>query len=95
MPSNPQYTPGVGVSLPVAHIPLPSEKAAAADVTALTTAVAGKVLRIAGLKAARPTLANVAADKGYQYFATDHAVNGAPLWWNGTAWVDATGGIVA
>lgn len=31
---------------------------------------------------------------GTTYFATDLGANGAPLWWNGSAWVDATGAIV-
>ena len=31
---------------------------------------------------------------GKTYFATDLGVNGTPLWWNGTAWIDASGAIV-
>ena len=31
---------------------------------------------------------------GSTYFATDQGPNGAPLWWTGTAWVDATGTVI-
>lgn len=41
---------------------------------------------IKGTTTQRPTL--VADDAGYQYFDT---TLGKPIWWKGTAWVDATG----
>lgn len=32
-----------------------------------------------------------AEDRGVQYFDSTLAANGKPIWWTGTAWVDATG----
>ena len=40
----------------------------------------------------RPALG--AADVGYQYFDTTLDADGKPIWWTGTAWVDATGATV-
>jgi hypothetical protein len=40
----------------------------------------------------RPTLGT--ADVGYQYFDTTLDADGKPIWWTGTAWVDATGATV-
>ncbi len=91
MPANPQYTPGVGVLLSTGHIPLRADDVA--NDAAQDVAIAGKVLRISGTKAARPTL--TAASAGYMYFATNEGANGTPLWWNGTAWVTAASVIVA
>jgi hypothetical protein len=48
---------------------------------------------IAG-RAALAALPSFALKVGSMYFATDLGPNGAPLWWNGTAWVDATGTVV-
>lgn len=31
---------------------------------------------------------------GSTYFATDQGPNGAPLWWTGAAWVDASGAVI-
>lgn len=45
-----------------------------------------------GTTAERPTL--TAIDAGCQYFDTDLDADGTPIWWNGTAWVDATGATV-
>lgn len=38
----------------------------------------------------RPT-GLTSSDAGVQYFDTTLAANGKPIWWTGTAWVDATG----
>ena len=40
----------------------------------------------------RPT--PTAADVGVMYMDNTLNANGKPIWWNGTAWVDATGTIV-
>jgi len=45
-----------------------------------------------GLTAARPTLD--ANDFGVSYLDTTLDADGKPIWWNGTAWVDATGATV-
>lgn len=42
-----------------------------------------------GTTAARPAL--TAADAGALYFDTTLAADGKPIWWTGTAWVDALG----
>lgn len=55
--------------------------------------IQSRLLRTSGTLAQRPTLGTT--DKGYLYFATNQGANGAPLWWNGTAWVDAASTIVA
>lgn len=43
-----------------------------------------------GATASRPTLSSV--DHGVMYFDTTLAAAGRPIWWTGTAWVDATAG---
>lgn len=43
-----------------------------------------------GLTAARPT-ALTTSDVGTEYLDNTLAAAGKPIWWNGTAWVDATG----
>jgi hypothetical protein len=35
-----------------------------------------------------------ASDAGLSYLDTTLNANGKPIWWNGTAWVDATGATV-
>jgi hypothetical protein len=50
-------------------------------------ATAGK-----GVTASRPTL--TASDVGVCYFDTTLDADGKPIWWTGTAWVDATGATV-
>ena len=40
----------------------------------------------------RPTLGST--DAGYLYFDTTLDSDGKPIWWNGTAWVDASGAVV-
>lgn len=45
-----------------------------------------------GATAARPTLG--AQDIGVQYLDNTLDADGKPIWWNGTAWVDATGAAV-
>lgn len=42
-----------------------------------------------GTTAARPTL--LASDVGFNYLDTTLDPDGKPIWWNGTAWFDATG----
>ena len=42
--------------------------------------------------ASRPTLTT--SDIGVTYLDTTLDVDGKPIWWNGTAWVDATGAVV-
>ena len=45
-----------------------------------------------GASAGRPTPS--ATDYGVMYFDTTLDADGKPIWWNGTAWVDATGAVV-
>lgn len=45
-----------------------------------------------GATASRPTM--TAADIGFPYLDTTLAAAGKPIWWTGTAWVDATGATV-
>lgn len=45
-----------------------------------------------GATANRPTLTSI--DTGYQYIDTTLVAAGKPIWWSGTAWVDATGAAV-
>lgn len=45
-----------------------------------------------GITGARPTLG--ANDYGVTYLDTTLDADGKPIWWNGTAWVDATGAVV-
>lgn len=45
-----------------------------------------------GATASRPTL--TASDIGVQYLDTTLVADGKPIWWTGTAWVDATGATV-
>ena len=45
-----------------------------------------------GTTAQRPTLG--VEDQGVPYFDTTLAAAGKPIWWHGTAWVDATGTVV-
>lgn len=45
-----------------------------------------------GPTASRPTL--TANDRGVMYFDTTLDADGKPIWWTGTAWVDATGAVV-
>lgn len=40
----------------------------------------------------RPTLTSI--DKGVMYIDTSISVNGKPIWWTGTAWVDSQGNVV-
>jgi hypothetical protein len=42
--------------------------------------------------AGRPTL--TASDRGVMFMDTTLNANGKPIWWTGTAWVDATGAVV-
>ena len=54
---------------------------------------------LSGDTASRPDaaalgLANDLGYAGYMYLDTDLAGDGKPIWWNGFAWVDATGAIV-
>lgn len=46
-----------------------------------------------GVTGSRPT-GLTTADVGVQYFDVTLATNGKPIWWNGAAWVDATGALV-
>ena len=41
-----------------------------------------------------PLLFGLGVGIGKTYFATDFGVNGGPLWWTGSVWVDASGAIV-
>lgn len=45
-----------------------------------------------GTTAQRPALGTIS--KRYQYFDTDLAAAGKPIWWTGTQWIDATGTVV-
>lgn len=45
-----------------------------------------------GPTANRPTL--TASDRAVMYFDTTLDADGKPIWWTGTAWVDATGAVV-
>lgn len=45
-----------------------------------------------GTTANRPVLSST--NYGVMYFDTTLDVDGKPIWWNGVAWVDATGAIV-
>jgi hypothetical protein len=45
-----------------------------------------------GTTANRPTPS--ANDIGLQYLDTTLDADGKPIWWTGTAWVDATGAVV-
>jgi hypothetical protein len=45
-----------------------------------------------GTTAQRPTL--LASQVGFTYLDTTLDADGKPIWWNGTAWVDATGAVV-
>ena len=45
-----------------------------------------------GVSGARPTLG--ANDYGVTFLDTTLDADGKPIWWNGTAWVDATGAVV-
>jgi hypothetical protein len=45
-----------------------------------------------GPTANRPTLNS--KDLGKMYFDTTLSVEGKPIWWTGTAWVDSTGTVV-
>ena len=51
------------------------------------------VVKDRGLIADRPTHAS--NNIGDMYFATDKGSNGAPIYWTGTQWVDATGASVS
>lgn len=61
-----------------------------------TVGIAGTVLPAntasRGTTAQRPTL--VASDAGTMYLDNTLNANGKPIWWNGTAWVDATAAVV-
>lgn len=46
-----------------------------------------------GMSNQRPSNLNATSDKGYSYFDTSLSP-ARPIYWNGTAWVDATGAIV-
>lgn len=45
-----------------------------------------------GTTAERPSL--LPSDAGVMYLDNTLAAAGKPIWWNGTAWVDATGTVV-
>ena len=47
---------------------------------------------VSGASGSRPTLTSV--DRGVMYFDTTLAAAGKPIWWTGTAWVDALGATV-
>lgn len=53
---------------------------------------ASKWLTGRGVSANRPVL--TAIDTGVIYFDNTLNANGKPIWWNGTAWVDAVGAVV-
>jgi hypothetical protein len=44
---------------------------------------------VTGVTASRPVL--TAVDIGVMYFDTTLAINGKPIWWTGSKWVDASG----
>jgi hypothetical protein len=54
--------------------------------------VAKDYQNVKGTTAARPALTRL--DAGYMYFDTTLAGAGKPIWWSGTAWVDAAGAVV-
>jgi hypothetical protein len=47
-----------------------------------------------GTTANRPTGLSAVTDIGYFYLDTTLDADGKPIWWNGTAWIDATGAVV-
>lgn len=59
----------------------------------------GQIGALKNTTANRPTkttlgVVNDADWSGYLYFDTTLAAAGKPIWWTGTAWVDATGAVV-
>lgn len=74
--------------------------AADASVAGAAVAFSAPVFKLAetmtykGASASRPTAALSTSDVGVMYLDTTLDADGKPIWWNGAAWVDATGAIV-
>jgi hypothetical protein len=75
-----------GVSVPTQYNPTATSVSTAGEWLA-TTWTMGR-----NTTGNRPTLA--AIDRGVTYMDTTLDADGKVIWWNGTAWVDATGAVV-
>ena len=62
----------------------------------LRTLIGNQQQTLKGNTAARPSGSSApsATQYGLMYMDTDLDADGKPVWWNGTAWVDATGAVV-
>ena len=84
---------GMRVYLPEAAYGTPSEYTATTNsASASTWRQSGQAGVSKNTTANRPTLA--ATDIGVVYMDTTLDADGKPIWYNGTAWVDATGAVV-